>query len=171
MNKEIIAQRLKTLRESARLSQAKMAQELGIMQPLIAKYETAVNIPSYPILLKYADYFDVSCDYLLGRAENPQGKLYSYNPKSLTNNPQMKEFVEMCFDPNSSVNAKLNDALYGNMKFAYRNREFWCKEYYVDTVGKNTKAIKEYIATQLEKDKQSDQLSIFDPRDPFTGGK
>ena len=32
---------------------------------------------------------------------------------------------------------------YGNMKFAYRNREFWCKEYYVDTLGKNTKAIKE----------------------------
>ena len=60
---------------------------------------------------------------------------------------------------------------YGNMKFAYRNREFCCKGYYVDTVGKNTKAIKEYIATQLEKDKQSDQLSIFDPRDPFTGGK
>lgn len=111
MDKEVIAQRLKTLRESARLSQAKMAQELGIMQPLIAKYETAVNIPSYPVFLKYADYFDVSCDYLLGRAENPQGKLYSYNPKSLTNNPQMKEFVEMCFDPNSSVNAKLKDAL------------------------------------------------------------
>lgn len=111
MDKEVIAQRLKTLRESARLSQAKMAQELGIMQPLIAKYETAVNIPSYPVLLKYADYFDVSCDYLLGRADNPQGKLYSYIPKSLTNNPQMKEFVEMCFDPNSSVNAKLKDAL------------------------------------------------------------
>ena len=59
----------------------------------------------------------------------------------------------------------------GNMKFAYRNREFWSKGYYVDTVGKNTNVIKEYIATQLEKDKQSDQLSIFDPRDPFTGGK
>ena len=39
---------------------------------------------------------------------------------------------------------------YGNMKFAYRNREFWCKGYYVDTVGKNTKAIKEYIANQLK---------------------
>ena len=60
---------------------------------------------------------------------------------------------------------------YGNMKFAYRNREFWCKGYYVDTVGKNTKAIKEYIANQLEQDKQADQLSMFDPRDPFTGGK
>ena len=40
---------------------------------------------------------------------------------------------------------------WGNMKFAYRNREFWCKGYYVDTVGKNTKAIKEYIAQQLKK--------------------
>ena len=60
---------------------------------------------------------------------------------------------------------------YGNMKFAYRNREFWCKGYYVDTVGKNTKAIKEYIANQLKVDKEADQLSIFDPHDPFTGSK
>ena len=58
---------------------------------------------------------------------------------------------------------------WGNMKFAYRNREFWCKGYYVDTVGKNTKAIKEYIADQLKRDKESDQISLFDPRDPFTG--
>ena len=60
---------------------------------------------------------------------------------------------------------------FGNMKFAYRNREFWCKGYYVDTVGKNTAAIKKYIADQLKADKESDQLSLFDPRDPFTGGK
>ena len=58
---------------------------------------------------------------------------------------------------------------YGNMKFAYRNREFWCKGYYVDTVGKNTKAIKEYIENQLKVDYETDQLSIFDPRDPFKG--
>ncbi len=60
---------------------------------------------------------------------------------------------------------------WGNMKFAYRNREFWCKGYYVDTVGKNTKAIKEYIENQLKVDKESDQISMFDPRDPFTGSK
>ena len=60
---------------------------------------------------------------------------------------------------------------FGNMKFAYRNRKFWCKGYYVDTVGKNTAAIKNYIANQLKVDKESDQLSIFDPRDPFTGSK
>ena len=60
---------------------------------------------------------------------------------------------------------------YGNLKFAYRNREFWCRGFYVDTAGKDTKAIKEYIANQLEQDKQSDQLSMFDPRDPFTGSR
>ena len=60
---------------------------------------------------------------------------------------------------------------WGNMKFAYRNREFWCKGYYVDTVGKNTKAIKEYIEEQLKRDKADDQLSLYDPRDPFMGNK
>ncbi|MCI8988491.1 MAG: IS200/IS605 family transposase [Clostridia bacterium] len=59
----------------------------------------------------------------------------------------------------------------GNMKFAYRNRELWCKGYYVDTVGKNTTAIKEYIANQLKHDKEADQLSVFDPNAPFKGSK
>ena len=60
---------------------------------------------------------------------------------------------------------------WGNMKFAYRNREFWCKGYYVDTVGKNTQAIAEYVKNQLKADKESDQMSIFDPNDPLTGSK
>ena len=60
---------------------------------------------------------------------------------------------------------------FGNMKFAYRNREFWCKGYYVDTVGKNTAAIKSYIANQLKQDKEMDKITLFDPRDPITGSK
>ena len=56
-------------------------------------------------------------------------------------------------------------------RFAYRNREFWCRGYYVDTTGKNTAAIREYIKNQLKVDKETDQLSLFDPRDPFTGSK
>ena len=60
---------------------------------------------------------------------------------------------------------------YGNMKFAYRNREFWCRGYYVDTTGKNTKAIQAYIQNQLKIDQENDQLSLFDPRDSFTGSK
>ena len=58
-----------------------------------------------------------------------------------------------------------------DIKLAYRNREFWCKGYYVDTAGKNTKAIKEYIKNQLKQDRESDQLSLFDPRDPFKGSR
>ena len=60
---------------------------------------------------------------------------------------------------------------YGNIKFAYRNREFWCRGYYVDTAGKNTAAIKACIQNQLKADKEADQLSLFDPQDPFTGSK
>ena len=60
---------------------------------------------------------------------------------------------------------------WGNMKFKYRNRQFWCRGYYVDTVGKNTKAIKEYIATQLKQDKEISQMSIDDFDDPLTGSR
>ena len=56
---------------------------------------------------------------------------------------------------------------YANMKFKYRNREFWCRGYYVDTVGKNTKKIKEYIANQLKEDKEMEQMTIFEKIDPF----
>ena len=56
---------------------------------------------------------------------------------------------------------------YANMKFKYRHREFWCTGYYVDTVGKNTKKIKEYIANQIKEDKIIDQISIFETIDPF----
>ena len=57
-----------------------------------------------------------------------------------------------------------------NMKYKYRNREFWCRGYYVDTVGKNTKKIQEYIAHQLEEDKTAEQLTL-DTIDPFTGSR
>ena len=56
---------------------------------------------------------------------------------------------------------------WGNLKFKYRNREFWCKGYYVDTVGKNTQKIKEYIENQLNEDKLGEQLRIDYPDSPF----
>ena len=56
---------------------------------------------------------------------------------------------------------------YANMKFKYRNREFWCRGYYVDTVGKNNKAIAEYIANQLKEDKEMEQMTIYEKIDPF----
>lgn len=57
---------------------------------------------------------------------------------------------------------------WGNMKFKYRNRQFWCRGYYVDTAGKNAKKIQEYIKHQLDEDRTLDQLTL-DLNDPFTG--
>jgi putative transposase len=60
---------------------------------------------------------------------------------------------------------------FGELKFKYRNREFWCRGYYVDTVGKNKVKIQEYIKHQLSEDKLGDQLSLPYPGSPFTGRK
>lgn len=59
---------------------------------------------------------------------------------------------------------------WANARYKYRNREFWCRGYYVDTVGKNTKKIKEYIANQLKEDQETEQL-MLDVEDPFKGSK
>ena len=58
---------------------------------------------------------------------------------------------------------------WGNAESEYRNREFWCRGYYVDTVGKNTKKIAEYIRHQLEEDKAVVRLTIDFEGDPFNG--
>lgn len=60
---------------------------------------------------------------------------------------------------------------HANLKYKYGSRNFWCRGYYVDTVGKNKKAIADYIRTQLEEDYASDQISIREFTDPFTGSK
>lgn len=57
---------------------------------------------------------------------------------------------------------------WGNLKYKYRGRQFWCRGYYVDTAGKNDKIIKEYIAKQLKEDELGEQLT-FDVSDPFKG--
>ena len=59
---------------------------------------------------------------------------------------------------------------WGNARYQYRNREFWCRGYYVDTVGKDTKKIKAYIQNQLKEDEMTNQLTMED-NDPFTGSK
>ena len=58
---------------------------------------------------------------------------------------------------------------YANLKYKYGNRHFWCRGYYVDTVGRNKKAIEQYIRNQLQQDYEDDQLSIKEFVDPFTG--
>ena len=58
---------------------------------------------------------------------------------------------------------------YANLKYKYGNRHFWCRGYYVSTVGRNRRAIEEYIRNQLQEDYTDDQLSIKEFVDPFTG--
>ena len=58
---------------------------------------------------------------------------------------------------------------HSNLKYKYGNRHFWCRGYYVDTVGKNTKRIQEYIRNQLQEDVATDQLTLKEYVDPFTG--
>lgn len=58
---------------------------------------------------------------------------------------------------------------HANLKYKYGNRHFWCRGYYVDTVGKNAKKIEEYIRNQIQEDKVADQISLLEYIDPFTG--
>ena len=58
---------------------------------------------------------------------------------------------------------------YANMKYKYGNRHFWCRGYYVDTVGRNKNVIAEYIRNQLQEDISYDQMSLVEYVDPFTG--
>ena len=60
---------------------------------------------------------------------------------------------------------------FANLKYRYGNRHFWCRGYYVDTVGKNEKKIAEYIRTQLQDDIVDDQMTLKEYIDPFTGEK
>lgn len=60
---------------------------------------------------------------------------------------------------------------HANLKYRYGNLKFWCRGFYVDTVGRNRKQIQEYIRNQLKEDYMSDQLTLFEAFDPFTGEK
>ena len=60
---------------------------------------------------------------------------------------------------------------YANLKYRYGNRKFWCRGYFVDTVGRNKEKIEEYIRNQVREDQVAEQLSLFEATDPFTGEK
>ena len=59
---------------------------------------------------------------------------------------------------------------FGELKYKYRNREFWCRGYYVDTIGKNEKRIEEYVRNQLKEDELGEQIKM-PLNGPFTGSK
>lgn len=114
MKKEM-GKRLRGLREAVKLSQSKLSVILGTQQSTINRFETGVSTPNAEIFVKYADYFDVSMDYLYCRTDNPQGKLYEYKPQILVEqtekNREMRAFIDMCFDPQAPINGRLKEAL------------------------------------------------------------
>jgi transcriptional regulator with XRE-family HTH domain len=115
---KILADRLRALRETLKISQVKMAPIVGLKQSTINRYENDQSTPSPETLLRYADYFDVSLDYIYGRTDKPQGKLYEYKPKIEESDPEMKKFIEMCFDPGSPINERLKETLVKMLKEA-----------------------------------------------------
>lgn len=113
---KIIAERVKNLREGIGVTQRKLAQKIGLTQASVYRYENDLaDIPA-ETLVWYADYFDVSLDYIFGRTDKPQGKLFDFQPetiKQMSNQSEnLKAFVNMCFDPKSAMNERLKNALF-----------------------------------------------------------
>ena len=106
-----IGKRLKLLRESIGFSQVKMAEAIESTQSSINRYENGQSTPSVVLLRRYADFFDVSLDYIFARTDKPQGAIYEFRPKVTPEKEEMRRFIEMCFDPQSPMNERLKDAL------------------------------------------------------------
>jgi len=120
-----LGNRLRTLREQAKMSQQAIADEITgagdkTTQSSVNRYEMGKSTPPTRVLLWYADFFDVSMDYIYNRTDKPEGKLYANQPKILheraKNEEDWNKFIEMCFDPKSPMNTRLKDTLKTMMK-------------------------------------------------------
>jgi len=112
---ETIAERMTELRKSLGLSQMKLSKALAISQAAINRYEKNQTSVPHSVLIKYSDFFDVSADYVLGRTDKPEGKLYKNEPEtlrlSMIREGEWTNFIEACFDPRSPMNKKLKEML------------------------------------------------------------
>ncbi|MBR2923599.1 MAG: helix-turn-helix transcriptional regulator [Clostridia bacterium] len=113
---KIIGKRLRALRESINISQESLALAIETTQSSINRYENGQTTPPVAIFRRYADYFDVSLDYIFGRTENPEGKSYEFHPRITPEKEEMRRFIEMCFEPGSPANKKLKESLYRIME-------------------------------------------------------
>ena len=107
--------RMIELRTSLNLSQMKLSRVLGISQAAINRYEHQQAAVPHGVVIKYADFFDVSADYILGRTDKPEGKLYKHEPEllrlSVIREGEWTDFIEACFDPRSPMNKKLKEMM------------------------------------------------------------
>lgn len=112
---EATSKRLLELRTSINISQAKLAKKLEISQSAMNRYEhDEVAVPDN-VLLKYADFFDVSADFILGRTDKPEGATFKNEPELLKHktvrDDEWVDFIEACFDPRSPMNKKLKEIM------------------------------------------------------------
>jgi transcriptional regulator with XRE-family HTH domain len=113
---EIVANRLKQLRKGMNISQVRVGELLGVPQSSIYRYEYNQSSPSFENMVRYADFFDVSLDYIFGRTDDPKGKMFEFQPKELTDTikdkEELRQFINMCFDPDSPMYGRLKDTLF-----------------------------------------------------------
>ena len=117
-----VGKRLKELRSSTTLSQATLAKIAGSNQSSINRYEQDQSETPFRILLWYADYFDVSLDYIFCRTDNPHGKYFDFQPdivrEKLKNKAAWSDFIKACFKEGSPLNTRLKEML---IKMAVEN--------------------------------------------------
>ena len=112
---DTISMRMTELRTGLNLSQMRLSKELGISQAAINRYEHSQAAVPHGALLKYAEFFDVSADYILGRTDKPEGMLFKHEPellkRKIVREDEWEDFVEACFDPRSPMNKKLKEMI------------------------------------------------------------
>ena len=101
---KILGERLRLLRMERGLTQAQLAELLDAKQTSIFRYESGAANPAPDMLLRYADYFDVSLDYIFGRTDIPDRVRQSDQPKL---DPEMNKLAEQFFEPGTRVNREL----------------------------------------------------------------
>jgi len=104
-----IGSRLKELRATTGKSQDGLSKLFGSNQSTLNRYENDQSDIPNRVLLWYADYFDVSMDYIYCRTDNPQGKLYKYKPH--IPNKDLQQFIDMCFDKDSPMSERLKQTI------------------------------------------------------------
>ena len=112
---EAVSKKLTELREGVNLSQMKLSKSLGLSQSAINRYEhNQVAVPDN-VLLKYAEFFDVSLDYIFGRTDKPEGAVFNNEPdlikRKIIRKDEWEYFVEACFDPRSPMNKRLKEMI------------------------------------------------------------
>ena len=104
-----IGRRLKELRATTGKSQQALSEMSGSTQSSINRFENDQSEAPYKVLLWYADYFDVSMDYIYCRTDKPQGKPYDFKPNIPIKD--LPQFIEMCFDKDSPMSERLKQSI------------------------------------------------------------